>query len=67
MSEKAASVQRKEEACIGADAGLEGSRARASDCGDTGLLEAKGDQPTAQAPNDGSAPLGPCSHGGVND
>jgi hypothetical protein len=42
MSEKAASVQRKEEACIGADEGLEGSRARASDCGDPVYLKPGG-------------------------
>ena len=42
MSEKAGSVLRKIEACIGSDAGLEGLRARLSGCGDPVYLEPGG-------------------------
>jgi hypothetical protein len=42
MSEKAESVQRQKEACIGPDAGLEGLRARVSDGGDPVYLKPGG-------------------------
>ena len=42
MSEKARSVQSKDEACIGPDAGLEGLRARFSECGDPIYLKPAG-------------------------
>jgi hypothetical protein len=42
MSEKAVSAQRKEEACMAPEAGLEGLRARVSDCGDPVYLKPGG-------------------------
>jgi hypothetical protein len=42
MSETAGSVQRQQEACMSPDSGLEGLRARVSDCGDPVYLKQGG-------------------------